>query len=422
MAKKTTFNKIWGSRILWIIVSIAASFLIWVYVTMNEGDDYEDTFDGVQVVFSGEDAMREAQGLIVTDLSNTTISVTLRGPRRVIGSLRPSDIQAVVDLNTITLTGEYRRYSYTLNYTKDVDESHITVVERDPSTLNFTVDRLSSKVVEVKGQFKGNLAEGYIGDVSEMVFEPSSIRISGPEEEISKVSSALVTLEREDLDSTVDVDMGYTLVDPEGNAVDMGSMTTDVDMVNVLFPIRSMKTVPLTLDILHGAGTTDANVRMECEPSEIQISGDAETLKGINRIVLGNLDLTEFISTYEDTYAITLPNDVLNESGINEAKVTIRLVGLATKRLSVTNIVTTNVPDGYTADVTTKSIDVTVRAPESIIDEISSSNLRAVLDLSEYTGNEGQYTVSAEIKVDGFADAGAVLGQAYTALVRIERE
>ena len=422
MAGKTTFNKIWSSRVFWIVVSIVLSFLIWVFVTMNETEPYVETFNGVQVVFTGEDALREAQGLIVTEVENTTVSVTLSGPRRVIGTLKAADIQAVIDLSTITRPGTNSNYYYSIQFLKDVDVSSITVDSQSPRTISFTVDRLSYKNIPVEGQFNGSVAEGYVANVSDMTFDPETIRISGPEEEIANVEKAIITIDRQDVDSTIQVDMGYTLVDGEGNPVNIGSMTVDTETVNVTFPVNAVKTVPLTLDILHGAGTTDANVRMDCDPSEIQISGDAETLKGINRIVLGNLDLTEFESTYENTYTITLPNDVVNESGITEAKVTIRLVGLATKRLSVTNIVPTNVPEGYTVDVTTQSIDVTIRAPEDIIDEISSSNLRAVLDLSDYTGNEGQYTVPADIKVDGFADAGAVLTDSYSALVQIRRE
>ena len=422
MAGKTTFNKIWSSRVFWIVVSIVLSFLIWVFVTMNETEPYVETFNGVQVVFTGEDALREAQGLIVTEVENTTVSVTLSGPRRVIGTLKAADIQAVIDLSTITRPGTNSNYYYSIQFLKDVDVSSITVDSQSPRTISFTVDRLSYKNIPVEGQFNGSVAEGYVANVSDMTFDPETIRISGPEEEIANVEKAIITIDRQDVDSTIQVDMGYTLVDGEGNPANIGSMTVDTETVNVTFPVNAVKTVPLTLDILHGAGTTDANVRMDCDPSEIQISGDAETLKGINRIVLGNLDLTEFESTYENTYTITLPNDVVNESGITEAKVTIRLVGLATKRLSVTNIVPTNVPEGYTVDVTTQSIDVTIRAPEDIIDEISSSNLRAVLDLSDYTGNEGQYTVPADIKVDGFADAGAVLTDSYSALVQIRRE
>lgn len=421
MSKKTKISRIGNSKILWIIVSLAVSFLLWVYVTINE-DEYTETFDNVPIVFNGVEAMREAQGLIVTEQSRNAVSVTLKGSRREISRLKDSDLQAVIDLSTITRPGTNSNYYYSVSYLTEVDESAISVEGRNPRTVSFTVDRYSYKYVEVKGQFNGNVVDGYKADVSDMVFEPATIRVSGPEEEISAVSSALVVLERDDVDSTIRAELGYTLLDVNGEPLELGEMVTDSDTVHVTLPVTAVKSVPLTLEIVHGAGSSDANVRIECEPKEILISGDPELLKGINRITLDSLDLTEFSSTYEETYSIVLPNDVVNESGITEAKVSIRLVGLQTKRLSVTNIILTNVPEGYVAEVTTKSIDVTIRAPESVLSEIKSSNLRAVLDMQEYSGNVGQYTVPASIRLDGFPTAGVIHAQDYNALVQISRE
>ena len=110
MSKKTIINRIGNSKILWIVISVALALLIWVYVTMNEGDDYSDTFDNVQVVFSGEEALREAQGLIVTEKTRDKVSVTLKGSRREISKLKDSDIQAVIDLSTITRPGTNSNY------------------------------------------------------------------------------------------------------------------------------------------------------------------------------------------------------------------------------------------------------------------------------------------------------------------------
>ena len=161
MAKKTIINKIGNSRILWIIVSVVLALLAWVYVTRNDGDDYRDTFDNVQVVFSGEDAMREAQGLIVTEKTRDKVSVTLKGSRREISKLKDSDIQAVIDLSTITRPGTNSNYYYSVTFKPDVETNSITVESRNPRTVSFTVDRYSYKYVEVKGVFNGKIAEGF---------------------------------------------------------------------------------------------------------------------------------------------------------------------------------------------------------------------------------------------------------------------
>ena len=35
MTKKTTINKIVGSKAFWIIISLLASFLMWTYITVS---------------------------------------------------------------------------------------------------------------------------------------------------------------------------------------------------------------------------------------------------------------------------------------------------------------------------------------------------------------------------------------------------
>ncbi|MBR4057241.1 MAG: hypothetical protein IKK00_03785 [Oscillospiraceae bacterium] len=420
MKRKTIFTKLGESQILWIIVSVVLSFMIWVLVSVNETEDYQQTFDNVPVVFSGEDALREAQGLVVTEQTRSTVSVTVMGPRREVAKIKKTDIQAVIDLSTITRPGTNTNYYYSVEFNPDVDKSNITVASRTPRTLSFTVDRYSFKYVEVVGMFNGSVAEGFKADVSDMRFEPSTIRVSGPEAEIAKVDKALVVIERNAIDSTINVDMGYSLVDSGGDQLQLNSVTTDVDAVNVTLPVTVVKTVPLSLDVLHGAGTTDGNVRMEFEPKEIQISGDADVVKLINKISLGSLDLTEFNQLHENTYPIVLPNDIVNESGISEAKVSVRLVGLAVNRLSVTDIQPINVPEGFVAEVSTQSIDVTIRAPEGQIDEIKAKDLYAVLDLRDYTNNEGMFTAQASIRIDGYPDAGVINPLGYSALVVIK--
>lgn len=45
MTKKTTINKIVGSKTFWIIISLLASFLLWTYImSTEETHNREDVF------------------------------------------------------------------------------------------------------------------------------------------------------------------------------------------------------------------------------------------------------------------------------------------------------------------------------------------------------------------------------------------
>ena len=97
---------------------------------------------------------------------------------------------------------------------------------------------------------------------------------------------------------------------------------------------------------------------------------------------------------------------------MNEATVTVSISGLSTRGYAISqdNISCNNVPEGYSAEIITQSLNnVIIRAPESVLNEIDSRNLRAVADLSDLTVNSsGVYNPSVRIYIDGFPEAGYV--------------
>ena len=134
--KKATSNKIFDSRIFWLILSLLISVMVWVYVTSTEGMEKEETFSGVKVVFSGQEALAESKGLVVIEQDYTTVTVKLKANRRTLSKLNSSNITAVIDLNKISSAGR-NTYPYTLNYPSGVDASEITVADSYPEVIEF---------------------------------------------------------------------------------------------------------------------------------------------------------------------------------------------------------------------------------------------------------------------------------------------
>ena len=115
MTKKTTINKIISSKAFWIIISLLGSFLLWMYIMSTEETTIEKTFSNVKVVYQGADDLRAARGLIVTDADADSVTVRLKGTRRVLGNLSSADLSAVIDVSGISQAREMQ-VSYSLQY------------------------------------------------------------------------------------------------------------------------------------------------------------------------------------------------------------------------------------------------------------------------------------------------------------------
>lgn len=398
-------NKLLDSKVFWAVISLIASLFIWVYITGTQEEIITQSFNNVEVMLIGEDTLQATRGYVVTNVSAETVSVKISGTRGNIGTLSASDVKAVIDVSLISSTGTLTQY-YTLTYPDNVNEDAVSLVSSNPQTISFDVTKMSSKSVPVEAKFVGSTAENYIA--GEVEFEPKTIKVSGPESMLEKIDHIYAEMGGDDLTMTRTAEIPIVLIDKDGNTMESEGLEFDVPTVTVTIPISMMKEVPLYVQCVYGAGATEENTVISIEPNKIMISGDTEIVSGINRIDLATIDLTDFSLTHQDTYLIPLPNGVENVTGVAQADVKIEITGVDTKVLTVTNISTRNLPSGYTLEeITTQSLEVRIRAPQDVLDQLQPSNLSAVADLSDIT-QSGDMFVPVRIVVDGFTDAGAV--------------
>ncbi len=398
-------KKIYNSKAFWMIVSLLASLAIWVYVTSVETDESKTTFRGVKVELVGEDILRDSKNLVVTDMDTSTVTVEVVGPRRIIGSLSSDQLVAQVDVSKLSRAA-YTSQQYTIVYPDGTDTSKLSESRRTPETINFMVSAQTSKSIQVRGSFDGSLAEGYTAEMP--VFEPSTITITGSEAYLKDVEYAWVTFGKENVDSTYSVETGFTLMDANNEPCSTTGISFSTDVVTATLPLLTLKEVNLDVNIIEGAGATRANTKITIDPVSVTLAGDSALLAGMNKIILATIDLTDFSSTYTETYTIPIDNELKNTTGVTKATVTVEIVGLETKTFRVTNFSCINATEGYEADIITESKEITLRGTPEALAQIKAENIRAVADLTDYKESTGTYMPQVKVYVDGFKDVGAI--------------
>ena len=406
MNSKSPMRKLYDSKIFWMIISLAVSLAIWIYVTSVEGDEFRQTFRNVRVELVGEETLLSGRNLVITDLDLSSVTVDVTGPRKIVTSLSSSDLVAEIDVSKLTRAA-YTTQSYTVVYPDGVDKRNLTVNRKYPETVSFIVSQQTSKSVQVRGGFEGKPGEGYTAEPP--VFEPSTITVYGPENYLKNVDHAWVTFGRDvEATSTYSVESGFVLRNAENEAVSTAYLSTSQDTVRATLPILEVKTVALGIDLIEGAGATSANTKVNIEPASVTLAGDSAILAGINRVILDTLDLTDFVTTYKQSYVIPLDNQLRNITGVSEATVTVEIVGLETRTFKVTSISTINEPEGAEVEILSESIDVVLRGTAKDLAAVKAEDISAVADLSDYKDSTGSYMPSVNVYVFGLTDVGAV--------------
>ena len=406
MKQKKKTSKVFNSRVFWMAISLLCSFAMWAYITNPNSSDFQQTFRGVQVEFSGQEKLLSDRSLSISDVDTQSVTVTLRGSRSNVGKLRASDIKAVIDVSNIKQPNDMT-WAYELQYPEGTDVSDITVVSKSPETINFTVVKNATKTVSVKGSFEGEIAEGCVAE--EFVFEPSTIVIEGPEETLAQIDHAWVSFGEGKIESTYSEEVGYKLMSESGAQISTKGLMLSTNVITATQPILKTKEVPLTVNLIQGGGVDEDDCTVTIAPKTLKIAGDTRLVDDINSIVLGNIDLASFQSSYTHTFAITLADEIQNLTGVTEANVTVEVRGTHTKTFTTDNISCKNVTNGYSATIDTKSIEITLRSKDtSALDKVKPDDISVVVDLKDYGTTTGQVIASGTVYINGVENVGAV--------------
>lgn len=418
-------KKVLESRIFYIVFSLLASVSIWLYVSYIENDDITQTVR-INVQVLNADYLTD-RGLVVTGISPDTVTIRFTGKRNIVTKLTKENVTATVDLSSIK---EKSVRSLNLSVITPIDIPLSSFVSsKSVDNITITVDSLVTKEIPVRGSYDGGVADGYQAEPMEL--SPQVIQVSGPQDVVSEISYAFVTLQRENVSKTIEEQRPFTLMDDSGHEVVSDKLTFSQDAINIVLRVFMIKEIPLNVNLAHGASTDNSNTSYTITPSTISVSGDADTLEEFNQILLPTIDTTKFLNAATLQFPIVLPNDIKNLTGITEAAVTVTITGLESTHVTTDNIDVTNVTPGYSANVITKSLDILLRGTAADIAKITPDpnedgktevpvSYRVVADLSELGDTKGTYSVLAKVYVDGDVNVGAV-GE-YTVTVTISKD
>lgn len=404
------------SKIFYLVLSIFMSIALWLYVITVVNPNGDATVRNIPITVLGEDVL-EARGLMITQMSRSTYNLQVTGKRNALLKLSDENVTVTLDVSSLTEEGNWSlKCKATLPTT--VTSGTVSASDRNDYSVSVTVAKQASKTIEIRGEFAGQVAEGYQAD--EFIISPSTVTITGQEDHVNQVAYGVVTVNQNNLTDTYTGEMPFELADSDGNRLTGLNIKTSVDSVYVTLPVVKVAEIPLSVELVDGGGATADNATVTIDPESIVVSGSEEVLAPLKEIILGQVNLADILSVKTYTLSIPLASELTNESGIAEATVTVSVSGLPSKVLEVDNIEIINVPDGYSASAVTKSLQVWVRGTEEALSQIADYQLRVVADLSSVSLSTGQYRVPVRVYLDGGGAAG-VVGTDYSISIQLTR-
>lgn len=392
-------------KALYIVVSVFIAAVFWLYVDNMGSDERDIRLYNIPVSFVGENEELAERGLMIVSGTDTKINLHLRGRRQTISKINGNNIRIQVDVSGLRSTGE-QRLDWSIVYPGSVLPSSVTILSASMYKIPVTIGELSVRTVPIEFDINGSVPDGYM--LRECVFSPSTLTISGTEEEVGAVDHAQVEINLKKTTSSYSEYLTYRLVDADNRMLNMAKLRCSENKVRVEVPIVILKELPLQFEFLESGGSMESDIEYEITPESISVSGEEDALEKLEQIDVAQVDLSDVLGDDTLEYEIPIPGGCINESGTETVKLRLRFKNLSTRVYHCTNITFSNVPDGFLAEAVTQSMDVTLRGREEDLEKINEMNLRMVADLSEMSAAAGTYTVKAKVYVNGGDNVGAI--------------
>lgn len=402
-----------------ILLSTVIAFGLWLYVFSNVSQEDNVTFYNIPVVIKGETALMNEQNLMVTGISAQTVSLRLSGSRIDLNKINAGNIIVSVDLSDIYDAGENIAMDYSVSFSGDVPNNAFVVESKSPSKIYVDVDVRRTKEVPVKLEFVGTRSENYLYDMENARLDYTSVTVAGPAAVADQIESAVVEVDLTGRVESIGESFRYALCDGNGEPVDAETIVTNVEEIRLDMPIQRLKDINLVADITHGGGATAENTTVTIEPATIRVSGGEALLNELgDSLTICSLNLAEIDrGNSEQTFAINLPEGVVNQTGVTEAKVTVKFSGLKSREFTITDIESLNVPEGMTAEIISTSLTVKVRGPAAEIDRLTVNDIFTTVDFSGAAAGTATYRAAITFSED-FPNVGVVKSVSVSATVQ----
>ena len=398
-----------------LILSLLIAVLAWFLVAYNVDTMVPMTVSNVPVTLDVENSPLSRLDLEVISISDFSVDVEIYGPRAIVGNIKPSDLLVKAKFGNISGPGTYA-VSFDATMLRN---QGIEVNGTIPESIAMRVDRVIDQTFNVELELPGLvIAEGYIMD-QEYVF-PTQITVTGPETEMKTIERCVVVHEfAKELAQTNTFDEKIKLLNADGEEVNSPFLTVDSETVTLTLPVLKKKTVPVTLDFVNvPAGFDLETLRYEIQPREIEIAGASSSIAGVTELHLGYIDLRLFTPDAYMVYDTPLPSGYISVEDIGEITVEFFPEGFEEISLNVNEIRVVNEPEDYKVSILSRNIsNVVVYGPKEILEELTTKDLVAQIDMLDVDIRTGQITMPVEILIPSNENCW-VYGDSYT--VRIE--
>lgn len=371
---------------------ILASFCLWLYVSYSENPVIEREIKKIPVTLLNEDKLRQYNKVLYDD-QEYYVSIIVEATESVMRQVKSSDFKVEVDLDSINPKSGMNTYIYKIIESPE----NVSISQRTQIFINIKLDELVSEKFDVKVDLKGTPKEGFYANTPEISLD--NVTVEGAQRHIKTIKNVVAEVNVKDVDKDVKQKVKLKAVDMNGETID--DIIIEPEEVQVTVPIGSTKEVPIEIEKI---GSLDSKLKIKSiklEVDTVKIKGEKQTVNNVTSIKTEHLDLTSITGNTVVELNLDIPENITIDNNMTTVKVNIEVEKSIERQIS-SEIKIRNLNEKYTAELSNKSVVVTVKGSEDSMRALDYKYLESYVDLVNL--EEGEHIVPIQTRFTGNFD------------------
>lgn len=380
-------NKVMG------ITAVLVAILLWVVIHLDEqgslttpvSNFHSRTINEVQITTIG----LNEELFHVQSIDPAYVNIVLRGQETIVNHVRPNagvdHNQIQLDLSKITEPGQHTLELTSVGFPENVE------VMIYPSSVTVTIEEIQSKEVPVVIEVIGNPAEGYIAD--HPIVNPIRAIVNVPSSMVQQIVEVRAVIDITDAKEALEMTSKLVAIDQKGEEVE--ALITPA-VADVIVPITSpFKSVPLQIKLLNQPADGYSVAAVKQSVSDVTIYGPESLLESIDIYEGPDINLAGLNASRKFTLELPLYDD-MHQIKPEVLEVEIDIVRSSFKTLEGIPITISGANHNYVTRVLQPEslmVDVTIEGAQTILRQVDSDNVQAIVDVSNLPQGTHELTV-----------------------------
>lgn len=411
--KSFSFSSLFRNNRFLMFFSIAASFLIWLWVAVEKSPEIQTVITNVPVTINLENSIPQQLNLQIFGESEFTVDVTVTGKKYILSNLSAEDIKVEANTNYVDSAG-MKTLQLKVVPVNSSNEFKISSVSE--TFIEVFFDNYKEAEFSLNGNVESTL-ESFIPEgclMGDIVFSNNTVTVSGPATEISRIVgvSATATV-NEVLEKTTTFNPVIKLEVDDDSELEYSKINLSEAEVTMTIPVLKVVSLPTAVEFKNAPSYyIDNPLSYTVYPSTVKVAVPVDALETTKHFVVDSIDFSDIANSYNtfNIDASTTNSLKLVDESVKNFRVRINADDMASKTFVVpsSKIIVKNSRDDFNISIdNNKDVSVTIIGPADSLEALTSEDIILQIDAADKVISADTKSIHARAIVNGDVDCWA---------------